>query len=168
MMHLGSRVGALVDGQMGEPEEERAWAHVHTCATCRSAVEREGWIKRQLVGLSLADAGTTPQGLKGSLCSPAAFANSPDAVAEHLGGRRLGGLAAIGAGSVGAAMFGVIAFSAAPAQAPAIERRLPATSLLSTPVGNPNPSRGSTPSVVTNRDPAHVIRDVVDAWRIGL
>ncbi|CAA9397826.1 MAG: hypothetical protein AVDCRST_MAG60-1919 [uncultured Nocardioides sp.] len=29
MMHLGSRVSALLDGRLPVEEEERAWAHVH-------------------------------------------------------------------------------------------------------------------------------------------
>ncbi|MGD9961056.1 hypothetical protein [Nocardioides sp.] len=166
MMHLGARVGALVDGQMGAAEEERAWAHVHTCATCRAAVEREGWIKRQLLGLSLAHSGEAPQGLKGSLCSPAALARYPEHAAEAVRNRRFGGLAAIGAGTVGAAMFGVLAFSAAPAQAPTIERRLPPASLLSTP--GVQPGRPSTGTDVSDREAKQMIRKVANTFRMGL
>lgn len=169
MMHLGHRVGALVDGQMGPGEEERAWAHVHTCPSCRAAVEREGWVKRQLACLSLADSGSAPQALKGSLSSQASFAAYPDhaqdPVHSHDRGRRLGGLAAIGAGSVGAAMFGVMAFSAAPAQAPAGEGRVPPASFRTTPVANPSPGRDAT---TTNEDAADLVRAVVSAWRMGL
>ncbi|CUR56324.1 conserved hypothetical protein [metagenome] len=169
MMHLGTRVGALVDGQLGDAEAERAWAHVHTCATCRAAVEREGWIKRQLVGLSLADAGEAPAALKGSLCSPGAFARYPDHsdyVADQARGRRFGGLAAIGAGTVGAAMFGVLAFSAAPAQAPTIDRRVPPASLLSTPAATPTTRPGATE--VTNRQVTHLMESVLAPWKLGL
>lgn len=34
MMHLGSRISALVDGQLGPAATERALAHVATCASC--------------------------------------------------------------------------------------------------------------------------------------
>ncbi len=169
MMHLGPRVGALVDGQLGDAESERAWSHVHTCATCRAAVEREGWIKRQLVGLALADDGEAPAALKGSLCSPGVFARYPDHSdfdGHEARGRRFGGLAAIGAGTVGAAMFGVLAFSAAPAQAPTIERRVPPASLLSTQAATPT-SR-PTNVRVTNREVAHVMESVLAPWKLGL
>jgi len=162
MMHLGPRVGALVDGQLSPADEERAWAHVHTCPTCRAAVEREGWVKRQLACLSLADAGPAPDRLKGSLCSPGAFAAYPDFVRNDDRGRRLGGLAAIGAGTVGAAMFGVIALSAAPAEAPVMERRGPVSSLINSPAANPGPLSKR------NQDAADTIRQVADALRMGL
>ena len=38
--HLGTRVSALLDGQLSAEETERAWEHVHTCHTCRDQVER--------------------------------------------------------------------------------------------------------------------------------
>ena len=66
--HLGSRVSALLDGQLAPEEAERAWAHVHTCHACRDLVEREGWVKTRLAGLSFG--GTpAPDHLKGSLLS---------------------------------------------------------------------------------------------------
>jgi hypothetical protein len=168
MMHLGHRVGALVDNQMSPAEEERAWAHVHACPTCRVAVEREGWVKRQLASLSLADSGPAPEGLKGSLCRPGAFASYPDQVrndfvhnAQHdERSRRFAGLAAIGAGSVGAAMFGVLALSAAPAEAPS---RGPVTSLI-----RPTPA---SPGALTrdNRGTSDATNPVAPAWiRMGL
>ena len=168
MMHLGHRVGALVDGQMSPAEEERAWAHVHACPTCRVAVEREGWVKRQLASLSLADADPAPERLKGSLCRPGAFASYPDHVSDFVHnagqqderGRRFAGLAALGAGSVGAAMFGVLALSAAPAEAPS---RGPVTSLT-----RPTPA---TPGALTrgNGGASDATNPVAPAWiRMGL
>ena len=50
--HLGSRVSALLDGQMSPAETERAWEHVHSCHACRDLVEREGWVKTRLAGLA--------------------------------------------------------------------------------------------------------------------
>ena len=55
--HLGNRVSDLLDGQLERDEEDRAWQHVHACHYCRDLVEREGWVKTRLAGLSL---GGTP------------------------------------------------------------------------------------------------------------
>ncbi|RYJ01693.1 MAG: hypothetical protein EON52_21000, partial [Actinomycetales bacterium] len=66
--HLGSRVSALLDGQLSAEETDRAWDHVHTCHSCRDQVEREGWVKTRLTGLSFEVAAPcTPDSLKGSL-----------------------------------------------------------------------------------------------------
>lgn len=131
MAHLGTRISALLDGQLPPEEAERAWEHVHTCHFCRDAVEREGWVKTRLAGLSM-DAGGAPDGLKGSLLGMPpgeallAFAGArPD---HRM--RRNVGLAAIGGGAVGAAVMGVLALGAAPADAPTIERRPPVTHLV--------------------------------------
>ena len=127
--HLGSRVGALVDGQLSPADEERAWVHVHGCTLCREAVEREGWVKRQLASLALAP--TPAPTLKGHLSRTTAPAPPELSVwpAHEHRSRRYVGLAALGAGSVGAAMFTMVALAAAPAQAPAQDRRLPVASL---------------------------------------
>jgi hypothetical protein len=50
--------------------------------------------------------------------------------------RRNVGIAAIGGGAVGAAVMGVLALGAAPADAPAPERRVPLTNLV-TPTHTP-------------------------------
>jgi hypothetical protein len=141
MAHLGTRISALLDGQLPPQEAERAWAHVHTCHFCRDAVEREGWVKTRLAGLSM-DAGGAPDGLKGSLLGmppgdalPAFAGARPD---HRM--RRNVGLAAIGGGAVGAAVMGVLALGAAPADAPTIERRPPVTHLVT-----PTPSPAVTP-----------------------
>ena len=66
--HLGTRVSALLDGQLSAEDEERAWDHVHLCHLCRDQVEREGWVKTRLAGLSFEVAApSTPDWLKGSL-----------------------------------------------------------------------------------------------------
>ena len=77
--HLGSRVSALLDGQMSAEEAERAWAHVHACHLCRDLVEHEGWVKTRLAGLSFGDT-PTPDRLKGSLLGVAAVAAGRPAV----------------------------------------------------------------------------------------
>lgn len=143
MVHLGARISALLDGQLSAEEAERAWQHVHACHFCRDAVEREGWVKTRLAGLSH-DAGRAPDGLKGSLLGMPpgtpilAFAGGrPD---HRM--RRNVGLAAIGGGAVGAAVMGVLALGAAPADAPTIERRAPVTQLVTpTPPPAPTPAR---------------------------
>jgi len=132
--HLGTRVSALLDGQLSTEETDRAWEHVHTCHTCRDLVEREGWVKTRLAGLSF-DSGCAPDHLKGSLLGmpPGHVFLGLDAHRS----RRVGlGMAAIGGGAVGAAVMGVLALGAAPADAPSIERRAPVTQLV-TPSSQP-------------------------------
>ena len=101
MRHLGSRASALLDGQLSPEETERAWAHVHACHACRDLVEREGWIKTRLAGLS-AGATAAPEHLKGSLLGPHAHTFHLDVLARRSrswaglaigGGRRRGGRA---------------------------------------------------------------------------
>src|SRR5207342_825038 len=114
---------ALVDGQLPPAQAERAWSHVHTCATCRAAVEREGWIKRELACLSFASAASRPANL-----TPPAAEDWPPLLTESRP-RKFAGLAAIGAGSVGAAMFGVLVLGGVPSEAPVQDRRLPVTNI---------------------------------------
>jgi hypothetical protein len=127
--HLGTRVSALLDGQLSPADEERAWAHVHSCHQCRDAVEREGWVKTRLATMQLAGS-PAPSHLKGSLLfgglvgwpELADLATLSD-LSEHpaLAGaarRRHLGLAGIGSGAVGAAVMGVLALGASPANAP--------------------------------------------------
>lgn len=128
--HLGTRVSALLDGQLPAAEAERAWAHVHTCHACRDQVEREGWIKTSLAGLSHG-ASAAPDHLKGSLLG-GAFAGArhePHPLASYAAPpRRNLGLVAMGGGAVGAVVLGVVALSVAPADSP-VDRREPPTSL---------------------------------------
>ena len=126
--HLGDRASALLDGQLGAEETERAWAHVHGCHACRDQVEREGWLKRRLAGLTYdPTAAAAPDGLKGTLLGapgdvffPLGLEHrdgSPYAQ-EHHSPRRALALAALGGGALGAAVMGVVAFAAGPASAP--------------------------------------------------
>jgi predicted anti-sigma-YlaC factor YlaD len=137
--HLGTRVSALLDGQLSAEETERAWEHVHACHSCRDLVEREGWVKTRLAGLSF-DSGCAPDHLKGSLLGmpPCEVFLGLD---SHRSRRAGLGLAAIGGGAVGAAVMGVLALGAAPADAPSIERRVPVTQLVT-----PSPQPMSVPS----------------------
>lgn len=142
-MHLGSRVSALLDGRLPAAEEERAWAHVHECHPCRDLVEREGWVKTRLAGLSLADREEceAPDRLKdsllgcGSALTPPRFPTSTTTVrARHRS------LVAIGGGAAGAAVFGVLALGAA--GSPQLERRVPVTDII-------GPTQSATPTVDT-------------------
>lgn len=126
MGHLGTRTSALLDGQLSPEETERAWAHVHSCHACRDLVEREGWVKTRLAGLSFEVAApSTPDWLKGSLMgacdvgAPGDVYLQPSSV-DHR--KRNAGMVAIGSGAVGAAVVGVLAFGVAPASTPTIER----------------------------------------------
>ncbi len=155
--HLGTRVSALLDGQLPPEEAERAWAHVHSCHSCRDLVEREGWIKTCLAGLSR-DSGQAPDHLKGSLLGgglPPGDSYLAMGHGDHHRSRRNVGLVAIGGGAVGAAVLGVLALGVAPGNPP-VDRRGPVTQLVRpsdsprtgtptlTPVVSPNP-RDRTP-----------------------
>jgi hypothetical protein len=130
--HLGPRVSALLDGQLSAEETERAWAHVHACHTCRDQVEREGWVKTRLAGLSF-DCASTPDGLKGSLLGAMpAMPNDSFLVEDREHRRRQIGLVALGGGAVGAAVMGVLALGVAPSEAPVNERRTPPASITQT------------------------------------
>lgn len=101
--HLGSRVSDLLDGQLPPEEEERAWAHVYACHHCRDLVEREGWVKTQLLELGQTAA---PDRLKGALLG-AAF-DEPTATEPT---RSRLGLLMAGGGAMGAATAAAFLFS---------------------------------------------------------
>ena len=151
MAHLGTRISALLDGQLSAEETERAWEHVHTCHFCRDAVEREGWVKTRLAGLSL---GGTPASdrLKDALMGAQAGLTPGDALLAMAERPRRGSLVLIGGGAAGAAVLGVLALGAAPANAPAIDRRPPTTSL-------------PGPSVATSLPAPHVGSSMVKRGR---
>jgi hypothetical protein len=137
--HLGARISALLDGQLPAADEERAWAHVHECCACRRAVEREGWLKRRLAGLSVDPGVTAPADLKGSLRGGALAAASmwpaddlDETYSDPRSMRRTLVMVAAGGGAVGAAVFGMFTFAAAPADAP-VPRNLPVTAVTQVP-----------------------------------
>jgi hypothetical protein len=149
MGHLGDRVSALLDGQLAAGEEERAWAHVHACHQCRDLVEREGWVKTRLAGLSFESA-SAPSSLKGYLLSslsPVTHPGEAYLVSEPSDPRpRRVALAALGGGAAGAAVMGVLALGAAPADAPTLERRPPTTAVSTpSPLGMNLPLRRAVP-----------------------
>ena len=129
-VHLGSRISALLDGQLSPDETERAWEHVHTCHACRDLVEREGWVKTRLAGLSFGSPPPRrPDGLKGSLLGALAAATPGDAYLQPAPRPPAPprGLVALGGGAVGAAVMGVLALGVAPADAPQSTGRAPAS-----------------------------------------
>lgn len=128
--HLGQRASALLDGQLPEAEAERAWAHVHDCHSCRDLVEREGWIKRRLAGLSYDGATAAPERLKGSLLGAGEMRPGECFLSGDHHRRNLA-FAAVGGGAVGAAVMGVLALAAGPASAPTTERPVPIASVSS-------------------------------------
>ena len=126
--HLGNRVSALLDGQLSAEETERAWAHVHGCHACRDLVEREGWIKTRLQGVSHDSVPAASDRLKGCLLGALPAPLDPvETTAERDHRRRQLGIVALGGGAVGAAVMGVFALGFAPADGPALERRAPAS-----------------------------------------
>jgi anti-sigma factor RsiW len=46
--HLGDRVAALVDGQLGHVERERVFAHLTRCAACRAEAGEQRALKSRL------------------------------------------------------------------------------------------------------------------------
>jgi len=46
--HLGKRISALVDGQLGHDARDRALAHIAHCAACRAGLDEERAIKERL------------------------------------------------------------------------------------------------------------------------
>ena len=134
MTHLGSRVSALVDGRLGPEEEERCWAHVHACHSCRDLVEHEGWVKTQLAQLSYGpsrpshDFKSALVGRCSELSGSAPLGGHAALVAEIAAAVDV----AIGGGAASACVVGVLALGVA--GSPRIEPRPPATDL-SRPVG---------------------------------
>jgi hypothetical protein len=152
MGHLGSRVSALLDGQLPAAEAERAWHHVHGCHSCRDLVEREGWVKTRLSSLS-GDAGGAPEQLKGSLLGSSLLEAPSFPTHDHTRLRRHVGMVALGGGAVGAAVMGALVLASLPGDTP--DRRPPTTSFvrqseppvarLSTGTPAPAPELGRSP-----------------------
>jgi anti-sigma factor RsiW len=126
--HLGTRISALLDGQLSCEEEERAWAHVHSCHQCRDQVEREGWVKTRLSSLTFETPACAPSdltsALKGSLLAAGAAYGVPPGenyLARAQERPRWVNAAALSGGAA-AAVMGVLAFGAAPADAPTMRQ----------------------------------------------
>jgi anti-sigma factor RsiW len=128
--HLGSRVSALLDGQLPPAEAERAWAHVHACHLCRDLVEREGWVKTRLSGLPEHPRRTTaPDHLKSSLrCGAPAPSGYLDPRADVDRPRRLA-VVLLGGSAAGVAVLGVLALGLGQTQPSTPDRRAPVTDI---------------------------------------
>jgi hypothetical protein len=133
--HLGTRVSALLDGQLSAEDEERAWDHVHLCHLCRDLVEREGWVKTRLAGLTWGSPAEVPGHLRGSLMDAPDLTPGEAYLAgagrDHRG-RRIG-LVALGSGAAGAAVMGVLVLGGAPADIPGPDRRTPPSTTVNSP-----------------------------------
>ena len=94
---------------------------MHACHECRDLVEREGWVKTRLAGLSVRGT-AAPVPLKGSLLvrGPVGRAGRrwPTTRRWPARGRRRSRSRRLGGGAAGAAVMGVLALGAAPANAP--------------------------------------------------
>ena len=51
--HLGSRLAALVDGELSHDDRDRALAHLAGCAPCRTLVESERTLKGQFDAMAM-------------------------------------------------------------------------------------------------------------------
>ena len=129
--HLGDRVSALLDGQLASEDEERAWDHVHVCHLCRDLVEREGWVKTRLAGLTWGSPAEVPSHLRGSLMGAPDLTPGEAYLVEAGSGPRARrvGLVALGSGAAGAAVMGVLVLGGAPADLPNPDPRAPSTSV---------------------------------------
>ncbi len=160
MIHLGSKVSALLDGRLPAAEEERCWAHVAVCPPCRDLVEREGWIKTRLAGLSF-DSACASSAFKESLArasSSCAAAPVPAAGPER---RMAKGVVAASGSALGVAVLGMLALNAGPpaVRPPAADVSSPVTSP-STPTGDTSrrgPSRASSVASWTPREMVELV-----------
>ncbi len=145
--HLGTRVSALLDGQLPAAEADAAWEHVYACHACRDLVEREGWVKTRLAGLSSGE-GPAPADLKGSLLSVTpsdCFLAAPRRPGTQ---RRAVGAAVLGGGAIGAAMVGVVALGLA-GPGPTADRRPPASRIDTSSEAAPGAQAATSTSVPT-------------------
>jgi anti-sigma factor RsiW len=56
MSHLGRRLSALVDGELGDDERDQAFSHLVSCVECRAEVAALRTLKRRMRGLGEATA----------------------------------------------------------------------------------------------------------------
>lgn len=56
MSHLGRRLSALVDGELGDDERDQAFSHLVSCEVCRAEVAALRTLKRRMRGLGEATA----------------------------------------------------------------------------------------------------------------
>jgi anti-sigma factor RsiW len=56
MSHLGRRLSALVDGELGDDERDQAYSHLVSCEDCRAEVAALRTLKQRMRGLGEATA----------------------------------------------------------------------------------------------------------------
>ena len=105
--HLGDQISALLDGQLTGDRAVRAWRHVVECEHCRTAMQREEWVKMQLSGLDLGELSSHPPvRLRAALTSlpagPTVFGGLPEQTHRGRGSRLAA--AVIGVGTLSAAL----------------------------------------------------------------
>jgi anti-sigma factor RsiW len=159
--HLGARVSALLDGQLSQAEADEAWAHVYACHACRDLVEREGWVKTRLAGLS-GDVGAASPDLKGSLLNLTPGERFLVEARRSGGVRRGVGMAVLGGGALGAAMVGVLALGFSPGSSPANDRRPPVSR-----VETPTVHQGGSSRSPGNLAPVRVVPPVRTIGPLG-
>ena len=161
--HLGSSVSALVDGQLGDEEAQRAWQHVEHCGPCRRQVEHEGWVKRQLAQIAAPPPEEPSDRFLGSLLhlDPATVAWAETREIEDRGRtRRRAGIALVGAGSVSAAVLGLSALSGGPLSLGG-GSGTPVTSIGGAPTAPPT----RRPTATSN--PTRAVTGRLPAWTVG-
>lgn len=163
--HLGARVSALLDGQLSAAETEEAWAHVYECHACRDLVEREGWVKTRLAGLSGGVPAASPD-LKGSLLSLTPGERFLVESRDRSNVRRGIGAAVLGGGALGAAMIGVLALGFAPGGGPSGDRRPPA-SRIESPAASQSADTGPRSTPTDHTTPALVRTPLGSVAAIG-
>ncbi|WP_083939696.1 anti-sigma factor family protein [Nocardiopsis chromatogenes] len=95
--HLGERLSALVDGELGAAERDRALIHLASCDACRFEADMLRRLKRRLHGLDGPEPASDLLGRLSALGSPAA--EPPQGPPEAGGGPRpFGGSAPLGSG----------------------------------------------------------------------
>jgi hypothetical protein len=70
MTHLGDRVAALVDGELGHQARDRALAHVAHCADCRAALEAQRAVKHALASAPVPQPGPETVAALHALAAP--------------------------------------------------------------------------------------------------
>jgi anti-sigma factor RsiW len=84
MGHLGSRISALVDGELPPSARDHALAHCERCATCRRAVALERWLKVQHRSMIPAEPSASLLGDLFAIGRSADLATSTDQVTPEL------------------------------------------------------------------------------------
>lgn len=151
--HIGSKVSALVDGQLPPDEEERAWSHVLTCPGCRRLVEHEGWTKRQLGELCGAPTVDPPPQLLGTLYAVDAWSAVDEIEKRHR--RRRTAVVLVGGGAVSACLLGIVTVAGGPTSRGEVPTRPSPASIRGDQQADPV---GSPTGAETNASPIRVRR----------